>query len=74
MFRRKNACLPFKAAFAERIKPGCKVSVRTGTAFSPPAGTENVLGACVECGVPSLIYTSSMHVVGPNDNKDHFVR
>ncbi|XP_003965001.2 3 beta-hydroxysteroid dehydrogenase type 7 [Takifugu rubripes] len=37
-------------------------------------GTENVLRACVECGVPTLIYTSSMHVVGPNDNKDHFIR
>lgn len=42
--------------------------------FPPSTGTENVLRACVECGVPSLIYTSSMHVVGPNDNKDHFVR
>lgn len=51
------------------------VSTRTPKQLcSSSAGTENVLSACVECGVTSLVYTSSMHVVGPNDNKDHFVR
>lgn len=37
-------------------------------------GTENVINACVECGIESLVYTSSMEVIGPNVNGDHFVR
>uniref|UniRef100_A0AAV2KE08 3-beta hydroxysteroid dehydrogenase/isomerase domain-containing protein n=1 Tax=Knipowitschia caucasica TaxID=637954 RepID=A0AAV2KE08_KNICA len=37
-------------------------------------GTENVIQACVENGVPSLLYTSSMEVIGPNHNRDPFVR
>ncbi|XP_060921523.1 3 beta-hydroxysteroid dehydrogenase type 7 [Labrus mixtus] len=37
-------------------------------------GTENVISACVECGIQSLLYTSSMEVVGPNVKGDHFVR
>ncbi|XP_041633941.1 3 beta-hydroxysteroid dehydrogenase type 7 [Cheilinus undulatus] len=37
-------------------------------------GTENVINACVECGIQSLLYTSSMEVIGPNVRGDHFVR
>ncbi|XP_008327565.1 3 beta-hydroxysteroid dehydrogenase type 7 [Cynoglossus semilaevis] len=37
-------------------------------------GTENVINACVECDIQSLVYTSSMEVIGPNVNGDHFVR
>ncbi|XP_013880456.1 3 beta-hydroxysteroid dehydrogenase type 7 [Austrofundulus limnaeus] len=37
-------------------------------------GTENVINACVECGVQRLVYTSSMEVIGPNVNGDHFKR
>ncbi|KAM4530379.1 3 beta-hydroxysteroid dehydrogenase type 7 isoform 1-T1 [Odontesthes bonariensis] len=37
-------------------------------------GTENVIKACVECGVECLVYTSSMEVIGPNINGDHFKR
>ncbi|XP_032444062.1 3 beta-hydroxysteroid dehydrogenase type 7 [Xiphophorus hellerii] len=37
-------------------------------------GTENVIRACVECGVERLVYTSSMEVIGPNVNGDHFKR
>ncbi|XP_015230349.1 PREDICTED: 3 beta-hydroxysteroid dehydrogenase type 7 [Cyprinodon variegatus] len=37
-------------------------------------GTENVIKACVECGVECLVYTSSMEVIGPNLNGDHFKR
>uniref|UniRef100_A0A8C6SAB4 Hydroxy-delta-5-steroid dehydrogenase, 3 beta- and steroid delta-isomerase n=1 Tax=Neogobius melanostomus TaxID=47308 RepID=A0A8C6SAB4_9GOBI len=37
-------------------------------------GTENVIQACVENGVPSLLYTSSMEVIGPNKHGDPFVR
>ncbi|KAM9746585.1 3 beta-hydroxysteroid dehydrogenase type 7 [Menidia menidia] len=37
-------------------------------------GTENVIKACVECGIQCLIYTSSMEVIGPNINGDHFKR
>uniref|UniRef100_A0A087Y6L4 Hydroxy-delta-5-steroid dehydrogenase, 3 beta- and steroid delta-isomerase n=1 Tax=Poecilia formosa TaxID=48698 RepID=A0A087Y6L4_POEFO len=35
-------------------------------------GTENVIRACVECGVERLVYTSSMEVIGPNVKGDHF--
>nr|XP_040046460.1 3 beta-hydroxysteroid dehydrogenase type 7 [Gasterosteus aculeatus aculeatus] len=38
------------------------------------AGTENVINACVECGIQSLVYTSSMEVIGPNVDGDAFVR
>lgn len=38
------------------------------------SGTENVINACVECGIKSLLYTSSMEVIGPNIKGDHFVR
>ncbi|XP_030592014.1 3 beta-hydroxysteroid dehydrogenase type 7 [Archocentrus centrarchus] len=38
------------------------------------AGTENVIKACVECGIECLVYTSSMEVIGPNINGDHFKR
>lgn len=38
------------------------------------SGTENVINACVECGIQCLVYTSSMEVVGPNINGDHFIR
>ncbi|KAM6966067.1 3 beta-hydroxysteroid dehydrogenase type 7 [Tautogolabrus adspersus] len=38
------------------------------------SGTENVISACVECGIQSLLYTSSMEVVGPNVKGDNFVR
>ncbi|KAA8585440.1 3 beta-hydroxysteroid dehydrogenase type 7 [Etheostoma spectabile] len=37
-------------------------------------GTENVINACVECGIQCLVYTSSMEVIGPNVNGDHFIR
>uniref|UniRef100_A0A8C8DJA8 Hydroxy-delta-5-steroid dehydrogenase, 3 beta- and steroid delta-isomerase n=1 Tax=Oryzias sinensis TaxID=183150 RepID=A0A8C8DJA8_9TELE len=37
-------------------------------------GTENVVKACVECGTQYLLYTSSMEVIGPNANGDHFKR
>ncbi|XP_070836865.1 3 beta-hydroxysteroid dehydrogenase type 7 [Chaetodon trifascialis] len=37
-------------------------------------GTENVINACVERGIQSLIYTSSMEVIGPNISGEHFVR
>ncbi|XP_036004513.1 3 beta-hydroxysteroid dehydrogenase type 7 [Fundulus heteroclitus] len=37
-------------------------------------GTENVIKACVECGVERLVYTSSMEVIGPNIKGDHFKR
>ncbi|KAK7877588.1 hypothetical protein WMY93_031704 [Mugilogobius chulae] len=37
-------------------------------------GTENVIRACVENDIPSLVYTSSMEVVGPNLRGDAFVR
>ncbi|KAI3359514.1 hypothetical protein L3Q82_013917, partial [Scortum barcoo] len=37
-------------------------------------GTENVINACVECGIQCLVYTSSMEVIGPNINGDPFVR
>ncbi|XP_041825157.1 3 beta-hydroxysteroid dehydrogenase type 7 [Melanotaenia boesemani] len=37
-------------------------------------GTENVINACVECGIECLVYTSSMEVIGPNMNGDHFKR
>ncbi|MED6261052.1 hypothetical protein ATANTOWER_000222 [Ataeniobius toweri] len=37
-------------------------------------GTENIIKACVECGVEHLVYTSSMEVIGPNLNGDHFKR
>ncbi|XP_070704002.1 3 beta-hydroxysteroid dehydrogenase type 7 [Pempheris klunzingeri] len=37
-------------------------------------GTENVIRACVECGIESLVYTSSMEVIGPNINGDPFIR
>ena len=42
----------------------------------PPlsSGTENVINACVECGIPALVYTSSMEVIGPNIGGDPFVR
>uniref|UniRef100_A0A3P9AYB5 Hydroxy-delta-5-steroid dehydrogenase, 3 beta- and steroid delta-isomerase n=1 Tax=Maylandia zebra TaxID=106582 RepID=A0A3P9AYB5_9CICH len=36
--------------------------------------TKNVIKACVECGIECLLYTSSMEVVGPNINGDHFKR
>lgn len=38
------------------------------------SGTENVIKACVESGTQYLIYTSSMEVIGPNANGDHFKR
>ncbi|TNN70052.1 3 beta-hydroxysteroid dehydrogenase type 7 [Liparis tanakae] len=37
-------------------------------------GTENVIKACVECGIQCLVYTSSMEAIGPNMDRDHFVR
>ncbi|XP_044037031.1 3 beta-hydroxysteroid dehydrogenase type 7 [Siniperca chuatsi] len=37
-------------------------------------GTKNVINACVECGIQCLVYTSSMEVIGPNMNGDHFIR
>ncbi|XP_060945401.1 3 beta-hydroxysteroid dehydrogenase type 7 [Limanda limanda] len=37
-------------------------------------GTENVINACVECDIQCLVYTSSMEVIGPNFNGDHFIR
>ncbi|KAM9843880.1 3 beta-hydroxysteroid dehydrogenase type 7 [Aulostomus maculatus] len=37
-------------------------------------GTENVINACVENSVPSLVYTSSMEVIGPNVNRQPFIR
>ncbi|XP_058493133.1 3 beta-hydroxysteroid dehydrogenase type 7 [Solea solea] len=37
-------------------------------------GTEHVIKACVECGIQNLVYTSSMEVIGPNVNRDHFIR
>ncbi|XP_074390347.1 uncharacterized protein LOC141727960, partial [Zonotrichia albicollis] len=37
-------------------------------------GTKNVIRACQASGVPVLIFTSSMEVVGPNTRGDPFVR
>ncbi|XP_068034620.1 LOW QUALITY PROTEIN: 3 beta-hydroxysteroid dehydrogenase type 7-like [Anomalospiza imberbis] len=37
-------------------------------------GTKNVIRGCRAAGVPVLIYTSSMEVVGPNTRGDPFVR
>nr|UBZ25226.1 hydroxy-delta-5-steroid dehydrogenase, 3 beta- and steroid delta-isomerase 7 [Centropyge vrolikii] len=37
-------------------------------------GTQNVINACVECGIQCLVYTSSMEVIGPNIDGDHFIR
>ncbi|CAN8173895.1 unnamed protein product, partial [Coccothraustes coccothraustes] len=37
-------------------------------------GTKNVIRACQAGGVPVLIFTSSMEVVGPNTRGDPFVR
>ncbi|XP_061837334.1 3 beta-hydroxysteroid dehydrogenase type 7 [Nerophis lumbriciformis] len=37
-------------------------------------GTENVIRACVENNICSLVYTSSMEVIGPNMNREPFVR
>nr|XP_046270343.1 3 beta-hydroxysteroid dehydrogenase type 7 [Scatophagus argus] len=37
-------------------------------------GTENVIRACVECGIQTLVYTSSMEVIGPNIKGDPFIR
>lgn len=37
-------------------------------------GTKNVIRGCRAAGVPILIYTSSMEVVGPNTRGDPFVR
>ncbi|XP_019751584.1 3 beta-hydroxysteroid dehydrogenase type 7 [Hippocampus comes] len=37
-------------------------------------GTENVIKACVNNNVCSLLYTSSMEVIGPNMNREPFVR
>ncbi|XP_050162148.1 3 beta-hydroxysteroid dehydrogenase type 7 isoform X1 [Myiozetetes cayanensis] len=37
-------------------------------------GTKNVIWGCQDRGVPVLIYTSSMEVVGPNTRGDPFVR
>ncbi|XP_074512073.1 3 beta-hydroxysteroid dehydrogenase type 7-like isoform X2 [Sebastes fasciatus] len=37
-------------------------------------GTENVIKACVECGIQCLVYTSSMEVIGPNVDGDDFIR
>ncbi|XP_058716862.1 3 beta-hydroxysteroid dehydrogenase type 7 isoform X3 [Poecile atricapillus] len=37
-------------------------------------GTKNVIRACRAQGVPILVYTSSMEVVGPNTRGDPFVR
>ncbi|XP_029293634.1 3 beta-hydroxysteroid dehydrogenase type 7 [Cottoperca gobio] len=37
-------------------------------------GTENVIKACVECGIQCLVYTSSMEVIGPNVNRENFIR
>ncbi|XP_059587448.1 3 beta-hydroxysteroid dehydrogenase type 7 isoform X2 [Alligator mississippiensis] len=37
-------------------------------------GTRNVIDACVDHGVPVLVYTSSMEVVGPNTRGDPFYR
>ncbi|KAM6988699.1 LOW QUALITY PROTEIN: 3 beta-hydroxysteroid dehydrogenase type 7-like [Passerculus sandwichensis] len=37
-------------------------------------GTKNVIRACQAAGVPVLIFTSSMEVVGPNTRGDPFVR
>ncbi|XP_071391232.1 3 beta-hydroxysteroid dehydrogenase type 7-like [Centroberyx affinis] len=37
-------------------------------------GTENVINACVENSIQSLVYTSSMEVIGPNVKGDPFIR
>ncbi|XP_029364298.1 3 beta-hydroxysteroid dehydrogenase type 7 [Echeneis naucrates] len=37
-------------------------------------GTENVINACVECGIQYLVYTSSMEVIGPNVDGEAFIR
>ncbi|XP_061557285.1 3 beta-hydroxysteroid dehydrogenase type 7 [Phycodurus eques] len=37
-------------------------------------GTENVISACVDNNICSLLYTSSMEVIGPNTNREPFVR
>lgn len=37
-------------------------------------GTKNVIRGCQAWGVPILVYTSSMEVVGPNTRGDPFVR
>ncbi|ASK51345.1 3 beta-hydroxysteroid dehydrogenase/delta 5-_4 isomerase [Eptesipox virus] len=35
-------------------------------------GTKNVISACLKVDIPYLIYTSSMEVVGPNNNGEPF--
>ncbi|RVE69870.1 hypothetical protein OJAV_G00082170 [Oryzias javanicus] len=50
-----------------RVPESCIYSVNV-------TGTENVIKACVECGTQYLLYTSSMEVIGPNANGDHFKR
>ncbi|XP_028310537.1 3 beta-hydroxysteroid dehydrogenase type 7 [Gouania willdenowi] len=37
-------------------------------------GTKNVIRACTEWNIQCLVYTSSMEVIGPNMNGDHFLR
>nr|XP_057904538.1 3 beta-hydroxysteroid dehydrogenase type 7 [Doryrhamphus excisus]XP_057904539.1 3 beta-hydroxysteroid dehydrogenase type 7 [Doryrhamphus excisus] len=37
-------------------------------------GTQNVINACVENSICSLVYTSSMEVIGPNMKREPFVR
>lgn len=39
-----------------------------------PAGTQNVIDACVQTGTQFLVYTSSMEVVGPNIKGHPFYR
>lgn len=39
-----------------------------------PAGTQNVIEACVQTGTQFLVYTSSMEVVGPNIKGHPFYR
>lgn len=42
--------------------------------YPAPAGTQNVIDACVQTGTQFLVYTSSMEVVGPNIKGHPFYR
>ncbi len=64
-------CDPVKFSL---IYPTPASSISSMTMFSLFSGTENVINACVECGIQCLVYTSSMEVIGPNIRGDPFVR
>jgi len=56
------------------VRPTAVSSISLIETSSLCSGTENVVKACVECGIQCLVYTSSMEAIGPNTDGDHFVR